>query len=110
MKIFIIGSNSFMGSSLINYIYKNEYDFKLRGCSRSNENKHYFNLYKNNKKKVLKFYKIDLNKNIDQLIKILKKFKPNIIFNFAAQSIVEYSWVEPSHWFKTNLISNIKLL
>ena len=63
-----------------------------------------------NKKKVFKFYKIDLNKNVDQLIIILKKFKPNIIFNFAAQSIVEYSWVKPSHWFQTNLISNIKLL
>ena len=110
MKIFIIGSNSFMGSSLINYIFKNKYDLKLQGCSRSNENKHYFNLYKKNKKKVFKFYKIDLNKDIDQLIIILKKFKPSIIFNFAAQSIVEYSWVEPSHWFQTNLISNIKLL
>tara|TARA_B100001057_G_scaffold497506_1_gene601808 strand:- start:459 stop:1448 length:990 start_codon:yes stop_codon:yes gene_type:complete len=110
MKIFIIGSNSFMGSSLINYIYKNKYDLKLKGCSRSKENGHYFNLYKKNKKTNFKFYKIDLNKNVDYLIGILKKFKPNIIFNFAAQSIVEYSWVEPTHWFQTNLISNIKLL
>ena len=45
MKIFIIGSNSFMGSSLINYIFKNKYDLKLQGCSRSNENKHYLYSY-----------------------------------------------------------------
>ena len=40
MKIFIIGSNSFMGSSLINYISKNHnIEFELRGCSRSVEKK-----------------------------------------------------------------------
>ena len=43
MKIFIIGSNSFMGSSLINYISKNHnIEFELRGCSRSVEKKKKF--------------------------------------------------------------------
>ena len=111
MKIFIIGSNSFMGSSLINYISKNHnIEFELRGCSRSVEKKKNFNLYKNIKDNNFKYYRIDLNKNMDQLIKVLKEFKPKIIYNFAAQSIVEHSWVKPEDWFNTNLISNIKLL
>ena len=110
MKIFIIGSNSFMGSSLINYIQSNNNNFKLFGCSRSVENYKYFNLYRNKKNQDFKFYRIDLNKDINKLIKILKKIKPNIIFNFAAQSIVEYSWKKPSDWFNTNLLSNIQLI
>jgi len=110
MKIFIIGSNSFMGSSLINYIQSNNNNFKLFGCSRGVENYKYFNLYRNKKNQDFKFYRIDLNKDINKLIKILKKIKPNIIFNFAAQSIVEYSWKKPSDWFNTNLLSNIQLI
>jgi dTDP-glucose 4,6-dehydratase len=111
MKIFIIGSNSFMGSSLINYIQSNNnISCRLFGCSRGIENYEYFNLYRNKKNKDFKFYRIDLNKDINKLIKILKKVKPNIIFNFAAQSIVEYSWKKPADWFNTNLISNIQLI
>tara|TARA_Y100000389_G_scaffold204677_1_gene258807 strand:+ start:16952 stop:17935 length:984 start_codon:yes stop_codon:yes gene_type:complete len=109
MKIFIIGSNSFMGTSLISYLINNFKDknIKIYGCSRSSKN-HDFQI--NNIKKDFVFYKIDINKNTDDLIKILKTIKPNIIFNFAAQSIVEYSWKKPIHWFNTNLISNIKFL
>ena len=109
MKIFIIGSNSFMGISLLSYLINDLKDknFKIYACSRSQiSNSFQINNIKNN----YKFYRIDLNKNIKELTILLKKIKPNIIFNFAAQSIVEYSWRQPLHWFNTNLISNIKLL
>lgn len=110
MKIFIIGSNSFMGSNLINYLFKKYRNkCKIFGCSRNKEDKNFFNLYRSNRNK-FNFFRIDLNKNIKKLIKILDKEKPDFIFNFAAQSIVEYSWKYPEHWYKTNLISNIKLL
>ena len=111
MKIFIIGSNSFIGSSLIDYIFKSNINkYKVYGCSRSAESSRFFNLYKNNLNNKFKFYKIDLNTGTKKIIKILKKIKPNIIFNFAAQSIVEYSWKSPKDWFDTNLNSNILLL
>lgn len=110
MKIFIIGSNSFMGSSLINYLfYKHKNKYQLFGCSRNNQAEKCYNLYREHKNK-FNFFKIDLNKNSKKLIKILKRVKPDYIFNFAAQSIVEYSWEHPEDWYKTNLISNIKLL
>lgn len=109
MKIFIIGSNSFMGTSLLSYFINDLKDknVEIFACSRSSEN-HSFQI--NNIKNKYKFYKIDLNKNVEDLVSLLKKIKPNIIFNFAAQSIVEYSWKKPVHWFNTNLISNIKFL
>tara|TARA_B100000029_G_scaffold516497_1_gene630271 strand:- start:3866 stop:4843 length:978 start_codon:yes stop_codon:yes gene_type:complete len=106
MKIFVIGLNSFIGSSYIKYILQNKYINKIYGCSRSKMN---LDILKDYNKKIV-FYKIDLNKDINKLIKILKIIKPNIIFNFAAQSIVEASWRMPLDWFNTNLISNIKLI
>ncbi len=109
MKIFIIGSNSFMGMSLISYLTNNHKDtnLKIYACSRSSKN---HNFLINNIKDKFIFYKLDINKNSKDLIELLKKIKPNVIFNFAAQSIVEFSWKEPIHWFSTNLISNIKFL
>ena len=56
MKIFIIGSNSFMGSSLINYIFKNKYDLKYKVVVDLIKQK-LFNLYKKIKKKFLNFIK-----------------------------------------------------
>jgi dTDP-glucose 4,6-dehydratase len=111
MKIFIIGSNSFMGLSLINFIQrKNFSNLDIVGVSRHNENDSAFNIYRLKKKNFLKFFKVDLNKDLNKLISILKKEKPNVIYNFAAQSIVQNSWVSPTDWYMTNLISNIKLL
>ena len=98
-----------MGISLLSYLINDLKDknFKIYACSRSQiSNSFQINNIKNN----YKFYRIDLNKNIKELTILLKKIKPNIIFNFAAQSIVEYSWRQPLHWFNTNLISNIKFL
>ncbi|EAS84776.1 dTDPglucose 4,6-dehydratase [Candidatus Pelagibacter ubique HTCC1002] len=111
MKIFIIGSNSFMGNSFINYIYNRNYtNIKIIGASRTNQNNLNLNSNMLFKKKNFKFFKIDLNKDLKKLILILKKEKPNIIYNFAAQSIVQNSWDAPLDWYKTNLLSNVKLL
>ena len=111
MKVLIIGSNSFMGLSLINYIFtKNLSNIEIIGISRSKESSIHLNIYKSFKNKNFKFYQIDLNKDLKKFISILKREKPNIIYNFAAQSIVQNSWKSPLDWYETNLISNIKLL
>ena len=109
MKIFIIGSNSFIGSSYVRYLFQNSLEKKIYGCSR-NKKKKIKTINFNIQEKNYFFYRIDLNKNIDDLIRLLKKIKPQIIINFAAQSIVETSWKYPIDWYNTNLISNIKLL
>ena len=63
MKIFIIGSNSFMGTSLLSYFINDLKDknVEIFACSRSSEN-HSYQI--NNIKNKYKFYKIDLNKNV----------------------------------------------
>lgn len=106
MKILILGCNSFIGYSLIEFINQlkaRKQNIKLNLVSRSSIRPELAKY-----KKI--FHQIDLNKNIKKLINLIKQNKPNLIFNFSAQSIVQDSWKYPLDWFNTNLISNIELL
>ena len=106
MKIYIIGINSFIGSSFTRYALEQGQIKMIYGSSRNNLRRD----LKNKLGKKILFNKLDLNKDIKKLIKILEKVKPDIILNFAAQSIVEASWKNPKDWFETNLLSNIEIL
>lgn len=110
-KILVIGSNSFAGSDFIDYLLNK--NFKVYGVSRSKEIKNEHLRYKENKKlKNFKFYKINLNirKDINKLIKIVKKQKIQYIINFAAQGMVAESWINPQDWYLTNVVSNSILI
>jgi len=110
-KILIIGSNSFAGSDFIDFLLKK--NFMVFGVSRSKEfNKKYLR-YKNNKNlKNFKFYKINLNiiKDINKIIKLIKKQQINYVVNFAAQGMVAESWLNPEDWYRTNVVSNSILI
>jgi len=107
MKYLIIGSNSFSGSNFINFLINKKHN--VVGISRSKEINDVFLPYKNNKNnKNYKFYKIDLNKDLKNLIKICDTFKPSFIINFSAQGMVAESWKSPIDWYNTNLIAQVK--
>ena len=91
-KFLILGSNSFVGSNLINELLLKEKN--VIGVSRSLEYNQPLVAYYNNlkKTKLFNFYKIDLNKNFSELKQLLKKHKRNYIVDFAAQSMVNESW------------------
>ena len=108
-NIFIIGSNSFSGSNFINYLLDKR--FFIVGISRSKENKSVFLKYKTNKNiKNFKFYKADINKNLNIIKKLLNKYKPSIIINFSSQGMVNESWSSPLDWYKTNFLSTVKII
>jgi dTDP-glucose 4,6-dehydratase len=110
-KILIIGSNSFAGSDFIDYLLNK--NFKVYGVSRNKEIKNEHLRYIENKKlKNFTFYKINLNirKDINKLIKIIKKQKIQYITNFAAQGMVAESWINPQDWYLTNVVSNSILI
>ncbi len=103
----VVGSNSFSGSNFIKLIL--EKNFKVIAVSRSSElNKKYLNYKFSTKLKQLKFYKYDLNKDINKINKILNKYKPTYVVNYAAQGMVEQSWNNPEDWYFTNLYSQTK--
>lgn len=114
MKFFVIGSNSFSGSSFINFLTTKNYE--VIGASRSKDIDNIFlpynwgNTYsKVCNKKNLKTYQIDLNKDLNKLMRLLDNYKPDYIINYAAQGMVAESWENPTHWYKTNLVSQVAL-
>lgn len=108
-RFLVIGSNSFSGSHFVNYLIDKK-KFVL-GISRSNEINKVFLPYKWKKinKKLYEFHKLDLNKNVEKIISLIKKKKINIVVNFASQSMVSQSWITPLDWYNTNVISQVKL-
>jgi len=106
-KILIIGNNSFAGSDFIDYLLKKK--IKVYGVSRNKELDKEHLRYKENKN--IKYYKfnvinLNLRKDINKLIQIIKKNKINYIVNFAAQGMVAESWINPEDWYLTNVVSN----
>jgi dTDP-glucose 4,6-dehydratase len=105
----ILGSNSFAGSCLINYLLNK--NFKIIGISRSKEKNEYELIYKKNLNiKNFQYYQIEINKNLKNLINLIKAKKPNFIIDFLGQGMVAESWNNPDQWFNTNVLSKIKLL
>jgi len=101
-KAVVIGSNSFSGSSFIKYLLKK--NFKVIGISRSSQKKDFFCLHDKKHKNFI-FKKLDINKDIKKIIKIIKKNKVDFVINYSSQSMVGQSWNSPQDWFMTNSYS-----
>ena len=105
-KIAVIGSNSFSGAYLVHYSLEQGLD--VIGISRSSEPHSVFLPYKKRNEANFRFFKYDLNLDLDEIMKIVEDFEPDYVVNFAAQSMVEESWQHPEHWFQTNVVGTIR--
>ncbi|MEA2049973.1 MAG: GDP-mannose 4,6-dehydratase [Campylobacterota bacterium] len=111
MKYLILGSNSFSGGSFINHLIDNEKDSNIFAVSRSKEYDSSLLAYKNNSnKKNIKFLQLDLNYDLDKIVKLIFNEKIEYIINFAAQGMVAQSWENPEQWINTNTLSVTNLL
>ena len=106
-KIIVIGSNSFSGAHFVDYAL--DKGAETIGISRSPEINPVFLPYKRKPASSFRFYQLDLNHNLDEIMKIIQDFQPDYVVNFAAQSMVAESWQHPEHWFQTNVVANVKL-
>ena len=108
-KIMVLGSNSFSGSSFVDFSLDN--DLSVVGVSRSKQPNHVFLPYYDNQNKngSFEFYQLDINSDLDKIIDLVNQYRPEYIFNFAAQSMVAESWENPEHWFMTNTVSTTRL-
>jgi len=109
VKIVVIGSNSFSGASFSKSALVG--GAEVIGMSRSAEPHMAFLPYKwgRIKSENFSFYQYDLNKNLDSMMDVINKERPQYIVNFAAQSMVAQSWDNPDHWFMTNVVSSVRL-
>ena len=117
-KFLVIGSNSFSGAHFVNQLLLK--GNQVCGVSRSAEPDKVFLPYKwgenivqiNDSKKTIdnfKFYSLDLNTSINKIDNLLDEFQPEYVVNFASQGMVAQSWLNPTHWYQTNVVSQVEL-
>ena len=107
-KILILGASSFSGSSFANFML--DKNFYVIATYRQKKNSLYQSHLQNRNKKNLKNIQVDLNKNINYLLKMIKIHKPSVIVDFASLCMVNESWKNPEIYFKTNVLSKIKMV
>lgn len=107
-KIIVMGSNSFSGIDFIDLLLEDRRN-EVVGISRSPEKNALYLPYQWRQGANFKFYQLDLNKDMPQIIELLDSFEPNYVVNFAAQSEVAPSWEHPEQWFQTNVVALAKL-
>ena len=104
----VIGSNSFSGAQFIKFLL--EKDIEVIGVSRSEEINNVYLPYKFSENiGLFRFFKIDINHQLNDLIEIINTNRIEYIVNFAAQAMVAQSWESPEDWYMTNVVSQVKL-
>ena len=103
-KIIVTGGLGFIGSNLINILQKKYFIINIDKVSYASNHNNIDPYIKN-----YKFYKQDIN-NKFFIKNILKKYKPSIIFNLAAETHVDRSIDGPRQFIESNIIGVFNLL
>ena len=106
-KVLILGGSSFAGSNFINFLIQKK-KYNILGTYNSKKNLKKL-IFKNSLDK-FKLIKLDLSIENNKLLKIIKSFKPEYIFDFASVCLVNESWDTPNYYFKVNLNSKINFI
>ena len=106
-KVVVTGGSGFIGSNLVKYLLKNKYFVINIDKITYSANSYNVKNLTNNKNYI--FFKTDLN-NKNKITKILNKYKPEGIFNLAAESHVDRSIDNPQNFIKSNFLGVYNLL
>jgi dTDP-glucose 4,6-dehydratase len=110
IKFLVIGANSFSGQDFVDLLLDDPQK-EIIGVSRSPERSALFLKYKRREDlSRYRYFPIDMNEQMPQLLELLDEERPRFVVNFAAQSEVAPSWEHPEHWFQTNTVALAKMV
>lgn len=109
MKIVVTGGAGFIGGNFVHYMLKKYKDYKIivADCLTYAGNMETLKDVADNPN--FSFYKIDIADR-EAVYDMFEKEKPDIIVNFAAESHVDRSIVNPEIFLKTNIIGTSVLM
>ena len=106
-KVLVTGGLGFIGSNLIKLLISKKY-FVIN-LDKISYASNFYNVKEFSKSRKYKFIKADLN-NRSKILNILKKYRPSIIFNLAAETHVDRSIDAPYNFIKSNILGVFNLL
>ena len=106
-KFLVTGGSGFIGSNLVKFLLKKNY-FVIN-LDKLSYSANPYNLKKITKNKKYKFFKADINDQV-LIYKILSRFKPNGIFNLAAETHVDRSIDNPKNFIYANILGVYNLI
>jgi dTDP-glucose 4,6-dehydratase len=104
----VLGSNSFSGATFVDFLAAKGHD--VIATSRSREPATALLPYRwQPRPGTVRFEMIDINHDLAKLDEIMRRERPTHVVNFAAQSMVGESWLNPDHWMMTNVVSTVRM-
>ena len=105
-KIIVTGGSGFIGSNLVNFLIRKK--FFIINIDKLTYSSNKYNNEKRNSRNY-KFIKVDIV-NKEKITKIIRKYKPKVIFNLAAETHVDRSIDGQYNFIKTNINGTFSLL
>lgn len=110
MKTVVLGANAFSGQDFVDLLLDDPAN-EVVGISRSPERSEVFLRYRRRQDlSRYRYFQLNLNTQMPELLELLDREQPERIVNFAAQSEVAPSWEHPEHWFETNCVALARLV
>ena len=105
-RIIVTGGLGFIGSNLIDLLLEKKYS--VLNIDKVTYSSNFYNVKNHKNNKNYKFIRCDIGDK--KFKKILFKYKPNCIFNLAAETHVDRSIDNPESFIQSNIVGVYKLL
>ena len=106
-KVIVTGGLGFIGSNLIKLLLKKKY--YVINIDKATYASNFYNTKEFSNNKNYKYIKLSIG-NYNKILSVLKKYKPNAIFNLAAETHVDRSIDGPKAFIDNNIIDVFNLL